>query len=82
MTDPNSGKVRNEGRQHPAYYVVMDLGQLVGNRHASELLWSSLSETYAEGGCELHVHFRAGIVYGGTSFIRPVRAASSSLQKR
>lgn len=40
----------------------MNLCQLVGNRQASELLWGSLAETYAERRCEMHVHFRAGFV--------------------
>jgi hypothetical protein len=43
----------------------MNLRQLVVNRHATEWLRGSLAETYAEGGCELHVHFRAGFVQGG-----------------
>lgn len=43
----------------------MDLRQPVVNWEATELGWGSLAETYAEGGCELHVHFRAGFVNGG-----------------
>lgn len=65
MTNPVSGEVRGQTRKHLAHYVVMDVSKPVGNGHASELLWGSLAETYAEGGCELHVHFRAGVVNGG-----------------
>ena len=34
------------------------------NRHAVELLWDSLAEPYAEGGCEMHLYFCAGFVQG------------------
>ncbi len=65
MTGANSGEVIGKGRENPFSYVVMDTRQSVGDREASELLWGSLAETYAEGGCEIHVHFRAGLVNGG-----------------
>lgn len=58
---------RTQGRQHCAHYVAMDMRQPVGNRHAAELLWGSLAETYVEGGCEVHIHFRAGFVNGGVA---------------
>lgn len=61
----NSAEVRDEGRKNRFRYVTMDTREPVGDRVASELLWSSLAETYAKGGIELHVHFRAGFVNGG-----------------
>lgn len=62
-----SGEVRGQWRQDPPRYVVMDFSESLGNRQASNLLWGSLAETYQEGGCELHVHFRAGFVGGGVA---------------
>ena len=59
------GEVRAEGSEHCFEYVLMDAGQSIGSRHASELLWGTLAKRYVEGGCELHVHFRAGTVKGG-----------------
>lgn len=65
MSNSDSGEVRGKGRKHLLDYVTMDVSQPIGDRHAAELLWGSLPESYAEGGCEMHVHFRAGFVNGG-----------------
>jgi hypothetical protein len=67
MTDANSGEVIGEGFNDLFGYVAMDIRQPFGNRHAAELLWGSLAESYAEGGCEIHVYFRAGFVDGGVA---------------
>lgn len=67
MTHANSGEVVSEGRDNLFGYVKMDMSQPIGDREASELLWGSLAESYAEGGCEIHVHFRAGLVNGGVA---------------
>lgn len=67
MTNLDSGQEIFEGRQYRARYVAMDMRQPVGNRHAAQLLWGSLTETYVEGRCEVHVHFRAGLVNGGVA---------------
>lgn len=67
MTGANSGEVIGKRRDNLFGYVTMDMRQPLGNRHAAELLWGSLAESYAEGGCEIHVHFRAGFVDGGVA---------------
>lgn len=67
MPKPSSGEVGCEAREHLAHYVVMNMSQPVGNGHAYELPWDGLAETYAEGGCALHVHFRAGVVGSGVA---------------
>jgi hypothetical protein len=65
LRERESVEVRDQGLDNLFGYVAMDMSQPVGDREASELLWGSLAEAYAEGGCEIHVHFRAGVVNGG-----------------
>ncbi len=57
-------QVRDERRENFACYVVMDARQRVGDRDAAELFWGTFAKTYVEDGCEVHVHFRAGLVEG------------------
>lgn len=59
-----SGEVRSQGGDNLARYVVMDARKRLGNLNAAELLWTTQAESYVEGGCELHVHFRAGTIEG------------------
>jgi hypothetical protein len=59
-----AGEVRSHRPENLVRYVVMDARQRIGNLDAAEVLWSTLAESYVEGGCELHVHFRAGTVEG------------------
>jgi hypothetical protein len=65
MTGANSGEEFFEVLPPLSHYMAMDVSQPVGNWHVSELLWSGLTEAYAEGGCEVHVHFCASIVNSG-----------------
>lgn len=61
----NLGEVIREVPENRFGYVAMDMSQPVGDRHAAKLLWGSLAEAYAEGGCEIYVYFRAGLINGG-----------------
>ena len=67
MNDANSGEVTREVPENHFGYVAMDVSQPVGDRRAAELLWGSLADACDEGGCEIHVHFRAGLINGGTA---------------
>lgn len=64
MTDPKSGEIGRKGLEDFPRYVEMDLSEPLGSRDAADLLWGSLAETYAEGGCEMHIHFRAATIEG------------------
>lgn len=64
MLGASSSEVLGKGRDDLLNYVSMYTCQLLRNRHATELLRTSLAEGYDEGGCEIHGHFRTVFVDG------------------
>jgi hypothetical protein len=56
-----------ERRQHLANDAPVDIPQHGGDGEPWYLFWDSLAEAYAEGGLEIHLHFRAGTVEGGVA---------------
>jgi hypothetical protein len=65
MTGAKLGEVRNERRNNLIRYVSIDARQRIGDGGASDLFWDTLAEAYVEGGCKVHIHFRAGLVNDG-----------------
>lgn len=58
-------KKRAQRVDHGLHDVVVDRRQPERYWHSSEGLGNPSSEAYVGSGCDLHVHFRAGLVEGG-----------------
>src|SRR5215208_7813162 len=67
MSDPNSGKEFFEVREHVANDASVYHPKYVRDGEPWDSFWNSLAEAYAEGGVEIHIHFRAGFVEGGVA---------------
>jgi hypothetical protein len=67
MTDPNSRKEVFERREHVADDAPMDNPEYLRDGEPWYSFWDSLAEAYAEGGVEIHLHFRAVLDEGGVA---------------